>query len=296
MQWLRCLLMGVAYLDLLGPRILARSLSVAAITDRHGNNWQYHSRSDRHSKIACWGIIFDLLRQCPAFRSHVAVDKVFFGINHEMRDFAHDRKKNLDLVICTPVPGDTTRGASLSELASHYRINLTDAELREVDGLPPLRTTNVGSVMLALEAKACMTAHQRALPRLYDELNSSHLTIHGAANHAIAAGFVMINTAPRFLSPDLNKANRVSEPEFSDNRQPKSTSITIEKIKKLPRRSGPGSAGFDALAIILLDCVNDGTPANVISTPPAPQAGDIYEYGQMLARLCSLYGSHFSNL
>ncbi len=283
-------------MELLGPRILARSLSVAAITDRHGNDWQYHSRSDRHSKIACWGIILDLLRQCPAFRSHVAAEKVFFGINHEMRDFANDRKKNLDLVICTPAPGEPGRGASLADLASHYRVILTAAEAEELASLPRLQTSGVGSVLMALEAKACMTAHQRALPRLYDELNSSHATIHGAANHAIAAGFVMINTAPRFLSPDLNKANRVSQPQFSDNRQPSSTTMTIEKIRKLPRRSGPVSAGFDALAIILLDCANDGSPAGIMTSPPAPQAGDIYEYGQMLARLCSLYGSHFSHL
>jgi hypothetical protein len=60
-----------------------------------------------------------------------------------------------------------------------------------------------------------MTAHQRALPRLYDELNSSHTTVHGASDHAIAAGFAMINIAPRYLSPDLNKKNRASNPVWS---------------------------------------------------------------------------------
>jgi len=65
-----------------------------------------------------------------------------------------------------------------------------------------------------MEAKACMTAHQRALPRLYDELNSSHLTVHGAADHAIAAGFVMVNAATKFLSTDLNKKNFPNDPEW----------------------------------------------------------------------------------
>ena len=112
-----------------------------------------------------------------------------------------------------------------------------------------------------LEAKACMTAHQRALPRLYDELNSSHLTVHAANDLAIAAGFVMINIAERFLSPDLNKKNRRSDPEWSLNAQPKSVEIAIEKVKQLPRRSRSGIPGYDAFSIVVVDCVNDGSPA-----------------------------------
>jgi hypothetical protein len=44
-----------------GPEVLVRSLSAVTRADRYGNRWQYHSRSGHHSKIACWGIVFDLL-------------------------------------------------------------------------------------------------------------------------------------------------------------------------------------------------------------------------------------------
>src|SRR5689334_14531733 len=84
-----------------GPGILVRTLSKLTRTDRYGNHWQYHSRSDHHSKVACWGIVFDLLKACPLLRRHVESGRVHFGINHEMRDFVNDRKKNLDLVLCT---------------------------------------------------------------------------------------------------------------------------------------------------------------------------------------------------
>ena len=84
---------------------------------------------------------------------------------------------------------------------------------------PPLRRAPVGAVLIALEAKACMTAHQRALPRLYDELNSSHLTVHGANDQATAAGFAMINIADRYRSPDLNKKNRAEDPVWSSHGQ-----------------------------------------------------------------------------
>src|ERR1700722_14571492 len=38
-------------------------------------------------------------------------------------------------------------------------------------------------------AEAAMTAFIRALPRLYDELNSSHLCTHGASRQALAVGY-----------------------------------------------------------------------------------------------------------
>src|SRR5665213_2362442 len=213
-----------------GTEILVRSLSNPSVTDRHGNRWNYHSRSDHHSKVACWGIVFDLLRTCKLLRDHVASGRVTFGINHEMRDFRNDRKKDLDLVISSH-SGTTAPKLkrTLASLGEHYNVVLTAAERKELTALPTLEEGPVGHVLLALEAKACMTAHQRALPRLYDELNSSHQTVHGADDLAIAAGFVMINAATKFLSPDLNKKNRSNDPEWSTHDQPKSVNITIDK-------------------------------------------------------------------
>src|SRR5262245_44621686 len=124
---------------MLGPGILVRSLSVAAVEDKHGNRWSYHSRSDRHSKLACWGIVFDLLRACPLLRQHVSEGKVAFGINHEMRDFQHNRKKNLDLVFCTPGSGVRPAAASFPELVAHYQIALTNDEEAILRSLPLLR-------------------------------------------------------------------------------------------------------------------------------------------------------------
>lgn len=153
------------------PTILARSLSREAITDRYGNRWQYHSRSDRHSKIACWGIVIDLLITCGPLARHVREGRIGFGINHEIRDFRNDRKKNLDLVLCTPASvQDGKHSIGLSDLVAHYEIELTQEERVLAGKLPEIKRTAVGTVVLALEAKACMTAHQRALPRLYDEL------------------------------------------------------------------------------------------------------------------------------
>ena len=219
-------------IEMLGPEILVRTISKSTREDRFGNRWQYHSRSDHHSKVACWGIVFDLMCSSSLLRRHVEAGKVHFGINHEMRDFVHDRKKNLDLVLCTASGTAAAMPASsLASMAVEYQIDLTADELTVLAGLPDLRRAPVGSVLMALEAKACMTAHQRALPRLYDELNSSHLTVHGSSDQAIAAGFAMVNVATRYLSPDLNKKNRHTEPEWSAHNQPRDAQLAIEKIR-----------------------------------------------------------------
>lgn len=280
-----------------GLDILVRTLSKPTRRDRSGNSWQYHSRSDHHSKVACWGIVFDMLATCSLLRHHVEVGKVHFGINHEMRDFVHDRKKNLDLVLCTASGGIALpQDATLTSMVKSYDVELTAAQVDELRALPPLRRASVGSVLLALEAKACMTAHQRALPRLYDELNSSHLTVHGASDQAIAAGFVMINMADRYLSPDLNKRNRAAEPEWSRHEQPRDAQLAIRKVHQLPKRSKTGDTGYDALAIAVVDCTNDGSPVKLVSSPPAPQRGEIYHYESMIDRLAHTYATRFKHL
>lgn len=279
-----------------GLEILARTMSKPTRVDKHGNRWNYHSQSDHHSKVACWGIVFDLLRSSRLLREHVTSGTVGFGINVEIRDFENDRSKDLDLVICQPATSGMRDGATLETLAKHWEIELTPDEISDLAGLPTLRQSDVGGVLLALEAKACMTAHQRALPRLYDELNSSHLTVHGAHDLAIAAGFVMINGSERFLSPSLNKKNRHTDPEWSHHKQPKAVEITIDKVRQLPRRSQTGVPGYDALAIAVVECANDGSTVSIRTTPPAPQPKDTYHYTSMIDRIAGIYATRFAQI
>jgi hypothetical protein len=229
-------------------------------------------------------------------REHVSAGRVGFGINVEIKDFQNDRSKDLDLVICQPASHAAVKAQTLESLARHWQIELAPIERKKLDSLPTLHECVVGNVLVALEAKACMTAHQRALPRLYDELNSSHLTVHGAHDLAIAAGFVMINISRRFLSPDLNKHGRRSSPEWSTHEQPKSVDITISKLRQLPRRSKTGVAGYDALSIAIVDCVNDGSPVRLHKQKPAPQPGETYHYDSMIDRLAGIYAARFSQV
>jgi hypothetical protein len=280
-----------------GPGILARTITPIRSFGERGYRGQYHQQSDHHSKVLSWSILFDLLLESPLLRRHVAEGKVVAGVNHEMSDFTMGRRKNLDLVIARPRDDADARGRTFADIGYEWRVLLATEEAERLAGLPELREGPVGSVLVAVESKAAMTAHQKARPRLYDELNSSQLTVHGAADQAIAAGAVIVNRADEFLTYDLNRLGVDSvDRVYTTHLQPRSTAIVIEKLHQLPRRAGPGTHGFDALGILVIDCRNDGTPVTVVSTPPAPGEESDYHYDQMIRRIASHYAYRFGHI
>jgi hypothetical protein len=283
-----------------GPDILARSLSKLGTTDRHGVEWQYHSRSDRHSRIGCWGIAFDLLSTSSLMRSHARSGKIVMGVNHTMSDFETGRKKKLDLVIARAPQGHAQgSNITLASLAEAYGIDLSFTETAQLHKLPTLTVEPVGAVLVALEAKACMTAHVKSLPRIYDELNSSHLTVHGASNNALAIAYVQINLEEAFLSPIRNGgAISSGRPiEWSLHKQPWDARQVIDKVSALPRRSHLHGNGFDAIGITVLKLKNDGiSPVTLVTGPPAPEPGDSFFYDDMIVRMATEYDATFTHI
>lgn len=281
-----------------GQRIIARSIEAARIADRHGNSWQYHSRSDRHSKVACWVVLFDVLQRCALLRRHVEEGKVAFGINHQMIDFRTDKRKNLDLVICEPLeaePDDPTgRWRSFVYLAEEFGVVLDDREKAALDALPWFEQRPVGDVLVALEAKAAMTAHVRAAPRLFDELTSAYTCINGSSQHAVAVGLVMINASGEFVSSDRNKDGYDPEsPAITSEKQPNGAKVIFDRVKKLRVRSHTTEHGFDAVGVFPLDMRNDGGAVSLPNIPGFPVRGENWHYETMVTRIASLYEGRF---
>lgn len=277
-----------------GPSLICRSISASRIPDQFGNVWQYHSRSDRHSKIACWAVAFDLLRECQLLRDHVEDGKVVLGINHRLVDFETGRKKDLDLVIARPEDGDRegTRTRRFADLATSNGIQLSEPERQALLELPDVLVTEVGSVLVALEAKACMTAHVRALPRLHDELDSSHSTTHGNSKEALACGFVMVNAATSFRSTDRNKRDLATSAATENrHRQPADAQRVIDKVGEIRRRAGGRSVGYDAVGLMVVNFSNDGEPMTLSSFPQSP-----FPYEQMVRRLAHEYSAQFGRI
>ena len=134
-----------------GPAIIARTLSVPSVVSRtDGRVWQYHPRSDQHSKVACWAILLDLLETSSLLKRHVADGKVAFGINRQINDWSTGRRKNLDLVVARAgASGDQLRAFDLVQLADKYKIVLTDSEKTALSRLPGGSEGAAGSTVLA---------------------------------------------------------------------------------------------------------------------------------------------------
>lgn len=281
-----------------GQRIIARSIEAARIADQHGNQWQYHSRSDRHSKIACWVVLFDVLQRCALLRRHVAEGKVAFGINHQMIDFRTDKRKDLDLVICEPLesePDDLPgRWRSFDGLAAEYGVLLDEREQAILAGLPKFEHRPVGDVLVALEAKAAMTAHVRAAPRLFDELTSAYTCMNGSSQHAVAVGLVMINASEEFVSSDRNKKGfDPANPEITAERQPNGAQVILDRVKKLRVRSHTTEHGYDAVGVYPIALRNDGGAVSLPEIPGFPARGENWHYETMITRIASLYEGRF---
>lgn len=283
---------------MLGPDLLARHLSEPGPPDRHGNRWQYHSRSDRHSKVASWGVALDLLSSSSLLRRHVQDGKVVLGVNHTMTDFATGRRKDLDLVIARPASGACSSSSrSFAGLADEYGLVVGDLGQGVLEALPNLPVAAVGAVLVAMEAKACMTAHVKSLPRLYDELNSSHLCVHGASRRALAIGYVQVNAADEFVSPVIN--NHLlgdGETVTTRHRQPRDSERVLAKVDEVPRRSTASDAGYDGLAVTVLRLRNDGSPVRLVHERPAPQPGESFHYASMVVRLANEYDTTFGSI
>jgi hypothetical protein len=277
-----------------GPEIIARSLSGYRSVGKSRSKWQYHSRSDHHSKVCCWAIAFDLLRTSSLLRRHVADGKVTIGVNHTMADFRSSRRKDLDLVVARPTATSATPGESLRALGERNGIVLTDEDRHEFGSLPDVAPRPVGVVLMALEAKAAATEHKKAESRMYDELNSSQATVHGAADQAVAIGLALVNIASEFVSPGRQKHR--GPRHLNRHKQPQAAASLIAKLRELPRRSRPGDDGFDALGILVVDLRNDGSPVRIEEGPPAPAATDVDNYDSMIVRAATAYDYRFAAL
>jgi hypothetical protein len=281
-----------------GPEILARWLAIPSVDpDKYGNHWQYNSRSDRHSVIGCWGIAFDLLAASSVLRSHVAAGKIVLGINHSLNNFAADKDKKLDLVFAKPREAVPPDAETFADLAVRFGIALTDAEEGTLAALPRLPIAPVGAVLIALEAKAAMTAHQKALPRLHDELNSSHQIVHGASRNALAIGYVVINASTQFAS-SVSNSFRLGTRDLivTTHPQPKAVQIVMEMVAKIPRRSAASESGFDGMGISVVDFDNMGGDVSLVTGPPAPAPGSTFHYDSMIVRMATEFDARFANI
>lgn len=271
-----------------GPTILVRSMSVATRRGRSPRAWQYHSRSDSHSKMACWTLLFDLLLECDALRTAAAAGHIGFGINHVM---VGPINKTLDLVL-TVVP-TTQRVAprrTFAKLAEVSGIVLDEDDRAALSALPILYedlNDDVNEVAVAVEAKACMTEHIKSMPRLHAEILATGYLAKRAAPRCIGVSYSLVNAAPTFVTPSgVGNLNRHNQPE--DARR-----VVQMLAQAVPTASDSRDYGYDVIGTTVIDCRNDGSPVQLVTGDPAPSTADRTHYERMVRSLCSEIRSRF---
>jgi hypothetical protein len=273
---------------MIGPTVLARTMSAATRRGAGKQAWQYHSRSDNHSKVACWTVLLDLLTECDVIRSHAVQGRLGFRINHVM---VGPINKTLDLVVTVVPPGRVAGArATFADLVARHGIVLAADEADVLAGLPTVfedRRDDVSEVAIALEAKACMTEHLKSLPRLHAEILATGYLARLAVPGCITASYSLVNAAATFISPGAKAlVNAHSQPE--DARRVVQMLATAVPLARSSR-----DLGYDVVGVTVIECRNDGSPVNLSTGDAAPKLSDHLHYERMIRSLCSEYRSRF---
>lgn len=267
-----------------GPTILARSMSIATRRGRSPRSWQYHSRSDSHSKVACWALLFDLLLECDVVRDLAERGRLGFRINHMMIGAIN---KTLDLVLTVVPPTRSSVGRrTFAELVEVLGVALDESDRNALIGLPVFYeefADDVSEVAVAVEAKACMTEHVKSLPRLHAEILATGYLAKLAAPHCISVSYSLVNAAPTFVSPS-------GKGELNRHNQPEDARRVVQMLgNAVPAASKSNQYGYDVIGTTVVDCRNDGSPVTVVQAAPAPSLSDHTHYERMLVSLCGKF-------
>ncbi len=273
-----------------GPEILANTMSAPSVRGKKtAEAWQYHSRSDRHSKVACWTMMFDLLAECDVIRKRANEGKLGFGINHVM---VGPINKTLDLVLTVvQSPRSKAKRRAFAGLVDEFEIHLEKKDRAILRDLPVVEEDleeDVSEVAIAMEAKACMTDHVGALPRLHAEILATGYLAKRAAPHCISVSYNLVNAATSFRTPsgDGKQTNLHNQPD--DARR------VVEMLATaIPQVQGGERFGYDVIGVTVIDCKNDGSPVTVVTKPPGPSTSDHVHYDRMIRSICSAYRSRF---
>lgn len=272
-----------------GPEILARTMTVPAERGASNAQWQYHSRSDRHSKVACWTMLFDLLLECDAIRARAEEGRVGFGINFVM---VGPINKTLDLVLTvTPPARPRARRRKFADLVDVYEIVLDKSDRAKLKALPLVEEDHrddVSEVSIAMEAKACMTEHVKSLPRLHAEILATGYLAKRAAPHCISVSYSLVNAAPTFKTPSGSGRHT------NVHNQPDDARRVVKMLSEaLPLAADSKQIGFDAIGVTVINCRNDGSPVILEKAAPAPSTSDHVHYDRMIRSVCSAFRSRF---
>jgi hypothetical protein len=229
---------------------------------QHLRDEGYHPRSDKHSNSLAQAIVDDLIRHCPAIREKAKRRELVYSLNWTMRAGTADW--NVDLVLGTP---------PLEAQAAERTVSIVRAK--------------PSTVQIAIEIKAVMTEHRKAVKNRKRDLEAHHEHVHNYDNNAIAGGVLVVNSAETFQSP--------LRPEITVHRDSSAlVAHCISELRSVSARGGPKGYGLDAKCAIVVSVDNVSRPsAKFVTATPAPEIGDPLHYDAFIRTVCDQYTRRF---
>jgi hypothetical protein len=256
---------------LFGPEILTRTLSAGAPIGPPPNIWQYHPRSDRHSAVACWGIVFDLLASNESFRSRVANGELGYATRHKMRDAVSGITHPLPVVLGFGSPSENS--VDFATMGKVLNVQLTKPERALLDGFPPLPGLQIRSVVFAATSRASMTSIAGSTTRLFDSMDATRTAALGDCPSTILVGHLLCNAAVECFSP---LENRVVHNSRKGIRQ------IVQTGRRLAVHTARSKPAFSSFGISFVDCRND-TNVKIRSVPNEVFEASDMSYTQMIS-------------
>ena len=229
---------------------------------RHLRSEGYHPRSAKHSNSLSCCVVGDLLSRCPVIRSQAAAGDLVFSFNFDL--LTGTAAWNVDLVLGTPSPAD--------------RQAVSDGEMRQAP---------TSTVRIAIEHKAVMTEHRKAVKNRKRDFEAHHEHVHRYSSSAIAGGILIVNGSSTFKSPLREGTTKHRDPKAL-------VEHCIDQMRAVSQRPDTGY-GLEAKAVVAVDLDNvNRERTSLFTSPPAPQIGDPLHYDAFIERLCTLYVDRFS--
>lgn len=224
----------------------------------------YHPRSDKHSNALAQAIINDLVRHCSAISAKAALGALVYDLNVTL--MAGTSEWNVDLVLGPPALEATS---------------VPGARVAIARAAPSI-------IEIAIELKAVMTEHRKAVKNRKRDLEAHHEHVHNYKQNAIAGGVLIVNAADHFKSP-LRIAPTV-------HRNPDAlVEYCLNELRAVAGRGGSRGYGLDAKCGIVVRMDNLALASTeYVRKPPAPLVGDPLHYDSFIRTICDEYGQRFS--
>lgn len=205
----------------------------------------------------------DLIAHCTVIRERAASGKLVYDLNFDI--LAGTAQWNVDLVIGEPPPGN-----------------------RPTPSEPGIRRARPSTVHIAIEHKAVMTEHRKAIKNRKRDFEAHHEHVHHYSPRTIAGAVLIVNAADRFKSPLRATVTTHRDPAML-------VSHCIAELRAVGIRSGIDAVGLDASTAIVVDFDNQNLAAARYATGRSvPRVGDPLHYDAFIQRICALYTAWFA--